>query len=137
MNTNIYNFHLPWRKTITIFVLLVCVLLIWKSYSFFNIYIATIILLNTFAPLLAVWFISTIRISNEGIVLYRVNKLVWSDIVETYKYNLLGLPHIRIKRKKGMNWSLPLYFIGDNTIKEALLKYVPQSNSLHETASVL
>ncbi len=85
MNTNISNFHLPWRKTITIVVLLVCALLIWKSYSFFNVYIAFIIFLNVFAPLLGVWFISTIRISNEGIVLYRVNKLVWSDIVETYK----------------------------------------------------
>ena len=137
MNTNIYNFHLPWRKTITMVVLFICAILVWKSYRFFNIYIAIIIFLNIFAPLLGVWFISTIRISNEGIVLYRVNKLVWSDIVETYKYNFFGLPYIRIKRKKGMHWWLPLYFIGENTIKEALLKYVPQNNSLHETASVL
>ena len=68
--------------------------------------------INAALPLVGIWYISVMPISNKGIILYRVNKLVWSDITEASFFSVFGLKHIRLKRKKGMGWSLPLYFVG-------------------------
>jgi hypothetical protein len=42
-----------------------------------------------------------VAISDEGIVLYRVNRLSWSNIVTVRRVSVLGLPYLRITRKTG------------------------------------
>ena len=76
-------------------------------------------------------------ISNEGITLYRINKLVWSDISTAYKTKSLGFNSIYIKRNKGIPWSIPLYLEGNTSIKDALLEKVPQDNILYIVANEL
>jgi hypothetical protein len=96
---------------------------------------AFLILLNIAIPLIGVWVISVVSISSTGITLYHINKLKWSEVVEAKKYKIFGIDHIRIKRRKGMPYSLPLYFIGKTTLVEALLNYAPKDNSLYQLAN--
>lgn len=142
MKPRTFTFHIPWRKSQSVFFIA-----LWSQFFFITPfeYITSIdnaisvlfIVISMAIPIIGVWYISTISISNEGIVLYRINKLVWADIVESRKSKFLWFNTIYIKRKKGMPWSLPLYFLGENTIKEALLINVPQDNVLYKVANEL
>ena len=136
-------FHLPWRIRISIFYIILWLPLIsilpselWASDEF-KIYIVAFIFISILVPILGVWYLSIMKISSKGISLYHVNNLVWSDVVDANTTKSFGIKTIHIKRKKGMSWSLPLYFVGNNTIKEALLQYAPKDNALYNVASEL
>jgi len=86
-------------------------------------------------PILTIWQVSVMSINSKGIKLYRVNKLVWSDITEAKLTSFVGLPYILIKRKKGMKWWLPLYFKGNLTVKDALINNAPKENPIYEAAT--
>jgi len=85
-------------------------------------------------PIIGLWYIAVLTISNKGITLKRFNKLIWSDITEAKKSKFLGFNTIYIKRKKGIPWHLPLYFVGNNTIRGALLENTPKNNPLYNVA---
>ena len=136
MESNTFNFYLPWRKTISL-----VFIVLWSQVFWFISELTALlmigVLVNIALPLIGVWYISVTSITNKGISLYRVNKLVWSDIVDAQMYKVFGLPYVRIKRQKGMSWAFPLYFVGKKSVKEALINYAPKNNSLYKTTSAL
>ena len=87
---------------------------------------------NLGVSLLGIWSLSVVSISESGLVLYRLNRLKWEDVIGARKVQLLGLPYILIKRKKGFSWWLPLYFCGARNIDEAIAVKVPQGNPIRE-----
>lgn len=78
--------------------------------------------------------LSVVAISNEGIVLYRVNRLSWSNIGSVHRVSVLGLPYLRVTRKKGFRWWLPLYFRGDRPIEAVLAEKAPIGNPIRSYA---
>ena len=90
--------------------------------------------LNLILPIVGIWYIGVFSISEQGMVLKRFNKLKWADILEARKSKFLWFNTIHIKRRKGIPWLLPLYFVGDLSMKEALLRNVPKSNPLYGVA---
>ena len=100
-------------------------------------YFALMMLINIALPIVGMWHVFTVTIDSNGVVLNRVNKLLWSDVVNVRKVKALGLNHIRVKRKKGKPWLVPLFFIGKEPIEVALLKNAPENNPLHKLASEL
>ena len=78
--------------------------------------------------------LAVVAISDEGIVLYRVNRLSWSNIVTVRRVSVLGLPYLLITRKKGFRWWLPLYFRGDRSIEAALAEKAPIGNPIRSYA---
>lgn len=78
--------------------------------------------------------LAVVAISDEGIVLYRVNRLSWSNIVTVRRVSVLGLPHLLITRKTGFRWWLPLYFHGDRPIEAALAEKAPIGNPIRSYA---
>lgn len=129
MSETKYNFHFPWRIHAAIFISL-----IWLPIFFSNKEITIELFLFLFIvismPILFIWLVSVISITSNGIKLYRVNSLVWSDIAEAKITRFIGLPYIHIKRKKGMEWWLPLYFKGNLTVESALINNAPQENPI-------
>lgn len=136
MKSHIYKYHLPWRKRISLLILLIGVLLLISTNSLDK-YFITIVTLSLLTPLIGILFLSDLKISGEGIVLNHVNKLVWSEVTEASLNTFLGTPYVRIKKVKGSSWVLPLYFIGEHPIKEALLKNVPQHSPLYGIVNTL
>src|ERR1700690_2676188 len=80
-----------------------------------------------FSALLA-WTVSltqTMRISQEGIVLYLVNKANWADIVAAERRPFLGLAYLRVRLRSGRRWAIPLYFRGTTRVADALVTFPP------------
>lgn len=74
--------------------------------------------------------LSVVSITHEGIVLYFVNRLGWSQVTGVRRVSFLGLPYLHITRAKGLNWWLPLYFAGPRSIEAALAEKAPPGNPL-------
>lgn len=134
MNETPYKFHFPWRIHAAI-----AISLLWLPVIFSDkaLTIETFLFLSVVIamPILTIWQVSVISINSKGIQLYRVNKLVWSDITEAKLTSFVGLPYILIKRKKGMKWWLPLYFKGNLTVEDALISNAPKENPIYEAAT--
>ena len=79
-------------------------------------------------------FLSVIKINEQGIVLYYINKLPWSNIASVQHKTLVGLPYLIIKRQNGFSWWLPLYFQGSRPIQAALLAKAPIGNPVYTYA---
>ena len=133
MSDNPVKFHMPWRIVFS----LLCVLA-WFSMLFavreVTVGIVVSITINAALPLIGFWYISTMSISSDGLTLYRINKLVWSEIVDAKATKIFGLKSIRVKRKKGMSWSLPLYFEGPEEVVDVLIRCVPKGNPLYNVS---
>jgi len=134
MNRTQYKFHFPWRIHAAIIISLLWLPVIFSNkvitielFLFLSVVIAI--------PILSIWQVSVMSINSKGIKLYRVNKLVWSDITEAKLTSFVGLPYILIKREKGMKWWLPLYFKGNLTVKDALINNAPKDNPIYEAAT--
>ncbi len=130
MKSHTYKYHLPWRKRISLVILLIGALLLILTDGVDKNFVI-IIASSLFMSLTGIWFISDLKISSEGLVLNHINKLAWSEVTEAFLLTFLGLPLVRIKRAKGSTWSIPLYYVGERPIKEALLQNVPQHNPLY------
>lgn len=135
-------FRIPMRNILMFFIILLIIILIFNFVFFVhrsnllevNILIRLLVfyLLNFSLPLFCVWYCGVMEISDVGICLYRVNNLIWNDITEAKKIKIFGLPYIRITKKQGMDWYLPLYFRGPIAITEKLTKSVPPENPLYK-----
>ena len=79
-----------------------------------------------------IWLIVQFEIDNEGIKLYRVNLMKWADVVSAKRINILGLKYLHVTRRKGMNWSIPLYLNGPLPIEIALKEKTPTENPIHQ-----
>ncbi len=71
-----------------------------------------------------------VAIDDEGLVLARIWRLPWSRVVDARRVSVLGLPYLRVKRRKGLRWSVPLYYLGARSIEEALAARAPESSPL-------
>lgn len=78
--------------------------------------------------------LAVVAINDGGIVLYRVNRLSWSNIVTVRRVSVLGLPYLVITRKKGFRWWLPLYFRGNRPMEAALAEKAPIGNPIRSYA---
>jgi hypothetical protein len=74
--------------------------------------------------------LSSVTVGPEGVVLYRINRLQWSQVTAVRRVSFLGLPYLLITRAKGFRWWLPLYFSGPRPIEVALADKAPPGNPL-------
>jgi hypothetical protein len=129
------KFHVKYRPAITLLyiaILFVAILLLQPTLPLKNNQILGFFYL--IMPLFLIWYIGVLSISDEGMILKRVNKLRWEDITEARKSKFLWFDTIYIKRKKGVAWSLPLYLVGQKTMKDALLSHAPKDNPIYKVA---
>lgn len=126
-----FKYHLPHRTTLSVIFTGMWVPMLWVAG---NVPIDTMlfIALNVAVILAGIWNTGVMTIDQNGVVLYRINKLAWSDMSSAKRVKFLGLPYIRVGRKKGLPFWLPLYFKGQRPIEEALLDCAPASNVLNQ-----
>ncbi len=74
--------------------------------------------------------IFVVEISSDGVSLYRKKMLRWEDVENARIRNLMGLRYLFVKRHKGMNYWIPLYFKGDTPIDIALREKAPIDNPI-------
>jgi hypothetical protein len=143
MESNSTIFHLPFRKSLSAFLIAIWLpifLVVPDDYLFsinFMGPVLVIVIVNILISLIGVWYISKLVISDEGMILYKVNKVAWDDVINACSTKFLGIKSIKIKRRKGLTWYLPLYMVGETTIKEALINHAPQNNTLYKVANEL
>ncbi len=126
-----YRYHLPHRVSLSgIFAgMWFSLLWYWGSPSLDALILVT---LNVVVVLVGIWSISIVEINHNGVVLYRVNKLVWSDVHSAKRVKFFGLNHIRVKRKKGFPLWIPMYFKGHRPIEKALVACAPTASALSQ-----
>ena len=69
-------------------------------------------------------------VAEEGLILFRVNELRWSQVSGVRAVRLLGLPHLVISRRNGGRWWMPLYLRGMPRLQQALAEKAPIGNPL-------
>lgn len=129
METSEIKFYFPWRVQLSILFIFIWLPILFMAPEL-TAQVVIPMVINMLLPILGIWYISVLSITASGMRLYRVNKLEWPDITEAKITKFFGLPHVHIKRKKGMPWSIPLYFIGPTTVKQRLIANVPTDNPL-------
>jgi hypothetical protein len=72
----------------------------------------------------------TVSVAPEGLVLFRVNELRWSQVSGVRAVRRFGLPHLIISRRNGGLWWLPLYMGGRARLERALAEMAPIGNPL-------
>lgn len=126
-----FRYHLPHRIILSVIFVGMWVPMLWVGG---NLSLDTLLFvaLNVALVLAGIWSISVIEIDQKGIVLYRVNKLVWSEVSNAKRVNFLGLPHLKVVREKGFPFWIPLYFKGRRPIEETLLSCAPVDSVLKQ-----
>lgn len=77
----------------------------------------------------------TVSVSSTGIVLYRVNRLLWANIKSVTPRSVLGLRYLHITRIKGFGgWWLPLYLQEPARFFAAIAANAPAGNPLRNYA---
>ena len=74
------------------------------------------------------YVLGVLSISRQGLVLYRVNRCSWSEFTSAELRTVLGLCYLRAKRKAGLTWWIPLYFVGNRDVRNALRESAPEGN---------
>jgi hypothetical protein len=91
-----------------------------------------------FAALVLFWIFFlrgyTVELRPDGIKLFRLWWLPWTDVVAARYIRLLGLPSFRVKRRRGFSWSIPLYFVGDCDLRQAIIRTAPPGNPLRSVS---
>jgi len=82
--------------------------------------------------LLIAWWFFVIDVIDEGIRLYRISLIRWEDILDAKPIRLLGLPNIRIFRKKGLPYWLPLYVSRQADLEAEILRAAPAGNPIRD-----
>ena len=81
----------------------------------------------------------TVRIEPDGVVLYRLWRLQWTNVGGAKYCKVLGLPYAKVKRRKGwfawLPWWIPLYFVGEGDLRETLASAAPAGNPLRLMSS--
>jgi hypothetical protein len=70
----------------------------------------------------------TVQLRPDGVKLYGLWWLPWTDIVAVRHQSIFGIPHFRVKRRRGLSWSIPLYFVGDCDLGDAIIQAAPPGN---------
>lgn len=80
------------------------------------------------------YFLCTVVVSRDGIELYRANKAQWHDVTGATRVSFFGLPYLKVQRKKGIKWWIPLYLRRPEEFRLALAAKAPVGNPLREYA---
>lgn len=80
------------------------------------------------------YFLCTVVVSRNGIVLYRKNEARWQDMISARRVSFLGLPYLKVERKKGLRWWIPHYLTKPEEFRLALTAKAPVGNPLREYA---
>jgi hypothetical protein len=78
-------------------------------------------------PPLLIW---SLVIRDDGITLYRVNRLRWEDVRDARLIRIPLLPHMIVRRRRGFfrAWWVPLHFRGPRGFREVILEGCPKDN---------
>ena len=76
----------------------------------------------------------TVQLRPDGIKLFSLWWLPWTDVVAARYTSLLGLQSLRIKRRHGFSWSIPLYFVGDCDLGDSIVRAAPPGNPLRSVS---
>lgn len=80
------------------------------------------------------YFVCTVQVGPEGIVLYRVNRANWQDVTAATRVSFFGLPYLKVQRNNGTKWRIPLYLRKPEEFRRALVAKTPVGNPLREYA---
>ncbi|MEQ9547260.1 MAG: hypothetical protein RIK85_14735 [Marinobacter sp.] len=116
-----HKFHLPFRAPVALTLLLATVILVAAQGSITYFYASFPIIV---VSLLSEVFICQIVLSEKGMT-YNRNKLEWSEISSLKRTRFLGLPYLKVQRRKGMGWWVPLYYVGKTSFEKTLTSYLP------------
>jgi hypothetical protein len=72
----------------------------------------------------------TVAVDEEGVVLFRLSRLRWSQVMAVQLSAVLGLRHLVIVRRNGGRWWLPLYVRDRRRLLRALAQKAPIGNPL-------
>lgn len=75
-------------------------------------------------------YVFTLEITVLGLRLYRVNRLGWEEVTGAEARHVLGVPHLLVRRRRGMPWLVPLYFTGPTNLREQILGTVPAEHPI-------
>ena len=78
------------------------------------------------------FWVFRLEITPAGMRLYRVNYADWEDFTSARVRRILILPYLHLTRRTGMSWWVPLYFVGPEPIRAALLRYAPEDNPVRQ-----
>jgi hypothetical protein len=106
--------------------------LLWLAWPHFSMLLVVAVGIFMFVALLLL--VGTIEVSDRGLVLYRVNRVTWSEITAVKRTSFLGLPYLFVFRTRGFRWSLPLYIRRVDAFKAALLSRAPLGHPLRNYA---
>ena len=111
-----FRFQLPYKAPVAI-ILLLCALVLsaYKGNPPYLYSALPIIAVSLFSEL----FICKLVFSKNGMV-YNHNKLVWSEVKSINKTKFMLLPYLKVQRQAGMSWWVPLYYVGNSSIEQAL-----------------
>jgi hypothetical protein len=70
----------------------------------------------------------TVQVRPDGVKLYSLWWLPWSDVCEVRYIRLLGLPYLYVKRCRWWAWWIPLYFVGDRDLAQAIFDAAPSGH---------
>lgn len=76
----------------------------------------------------------TVQLRPDGVKLFSLWWLPWTDVVSVRYWKPFGLPHFRVKRRRGFSWSIPLYFVGDRDLGDAIIHAAPLGNPFHSVS---
>ncbi len=80
------------------------------------------------------YYLCTVVVGRNGIVLYRANKADWQDMTAAKQVSFLGLPYLKVEREKGLRWWIPLYLTKPDEFRHALVTNAPAGNPLRKYA---
>ena len=63
----------------------------------------------------------TVRLRPDGIKLYGLWWLPWTDVSGVRCRRVFGLRYFHVKRGRGFSWWIPLYFVGDRDLGHAII----------------
>jgi hypothetical protein len=76
-----------------------------------------------------VWVFKLV-VREDGIVMYRLNRMAWSEVQSARFRSVMGLPYLWIQRQHGVPWWLPLYFRGVRDLRHVLVERAPRGNPI-------
>jgi hypothetical protein len=88
--------------------------------------------LAAFSPLafgaLPAWFFGTVEVGPIGFTLYRINRANWNELTRVKSVSILGLPYLRVWRRAGLPWFVPLYVSGPRPLVQSLAAWAPHAS---------
>lgn len=88
-------------------------------------------------PLIAIVLVPAVTVRSDGISLYAVNHLNWSEIVAASATRVAGLPYAVVQRRRGMKWWIPLYVDDRRGLLSTLKSKAPAGSALQVFAATV